>query len=99
MVLDRLGGVVGKPAAIQTGGIGFRRASEVPAVVPNFHPGVIAPLVKPQRCGRDTSGNTDGPAGIDQQNRKPRAGGDPAFEGFERTLVGATAFGRIANTR
>ena len=37
-----LRGVVDEPAAVESGGIGFGRAQEVPVAIPDFDPGAVS---------------------------------------------------------
>ncbi|NCP31153.1 MAG: hypothetical protein COZ06_11705 [Armatimonadetes bacterium CG_4_10_14_3_um_filter_66_18] len=59
----RLGGVGGKPAFVEL--LGFGGAEEVPAVVPDLDPGVVAALAGPRGDADEASGEAAGAAGVD----------------------------------
>jgi len=63
LVRVRLGGVGGKPAFVEL--LGFGGAEEVPAVVPDLDPGVVAALAGPRGDADEASGEAAGAAGVD----------------------------------
>ena len=56
---------------------------------------MIAAEVGPEGSAGDACGYADGAAGFDEEDGETGAGGDAAFEGFERALVGFLAFGGV----
>lgn len=82
MIFIRFGGVFGEPGMIEALRIVFIGSREMPAMVPNLHPSMIAAFVPPHRRAGGACGNSNGTADINQDDRKPRASGFALGDGF-----------------
>ena len=96
-ILESLSRIVLEPTMVNTLDVRFIRSQEVPAIVPNFHPGMVSTHVHPHRSARKPRRNANSAARVNQKNRQPCATRQPARHGLKRILVSLFARGRIAN--
>ncbi|MEY3174407.1 MAG: hypothetical protein RLZZ436_2321 [Planctomycetota bacterium] len=91
MVRPCFGGSVDEPSLVKLVAGGFAGSGKVPALIPDFDPGVVAAVVGPEWCTDESRGDTDGAAGVDQQDGESCAGSESGFDTFEGALVGSAA--------
>ena len=78
-----------EPAMVKAFRVVFIRTHEMPALIPNLDPSVIAALVPPHRRANGTGGDADGAADIDKDDGKAGACGFTLLDRFFRRLVRA----------
>ena len=91
----RPGRVIGEPAVVEAFRVVFIGCHEVPALVPDLDPGVVAALVPPQRRADRAGRYPDGATGIDENDGQAGAGRPALFDGFLRRLVRAFPLGVV----
>src|SRR5262249_18323357 len=96
-VLLRLSGFVHKPAAVEAVLVWFAGAREMPALVPDFDPRMIAALVDPAWRAHKPGGNRHAPASIAQQDRQAGTRRLSLGDRFLRALMRFLALRRVAN--
>ncbi|MFM1943826.1 MAG: hypothetical protein RI897_2808 [Verrucomicrobiota bacterium] len=93
-----LGCIAGEPAVVEAFGVVFIGTGEVPgAVVVDFDPGMVAAHIGPEGCADGAGGDTDGAAGIDEDDGEAGAGGFAGGLGFLEGLVGAFTAGVVVD--
>src|ERR1019366_3359948 len=90
-IRDGFRSIMLEPRVVETLSVRLRRADKMPAVVPDFGPGMIAAQVAPHRRARQPRGNAYGATRVHQQNGQAGAARQTIFHAFARTLVGSLA--------
>ena len=97
LITLRQRGPVNKPTLIQHIPRRLTRPREMPALIPDLNPRMIATPVRPERCSHKSRRNSHSPAGIHQQNRQTSAGCQAGFHTLQWTLVRFFSSGGITH--
>ena len=84
-----------EPSLVELIATGFCSSGKVPGIVPDFDPGMVTAVVRPQRSADEPCGNCKGSACVDQEDGKSRAGGQPRLHRFVRALIRLGSLGRV----
>ena len=84
-----------EPSLVELIATGFCRSGKVPGIVPDFNPGMVAAVVRPQRSADEPCGNCKGSASVDQEDGKSSAGSQPRLQRFVRALIRLGSLGRV----
>ena len=91
----RAGRTINEPPLIELITGRLRRTSELPTLIPDFHPRVVAALVGPQGRAHKAGWHTHSAAGINQQDRQTRTRSEATLERLKGTLIGLLALRRV----